>query len=199
MCSVFSSLLDSAGKWQNVTKNRLPGLGPVAVGCPAKIATPPMTSLFLLLSLLAPGALQTAQAATVLPKFEDYRVNQRYQGKNANPVLTRDDRQFRTRIREGAREKVNFAGHYVLTVWGCGASCLMGVVIDGRTGRVYWIPFTICCWPLDVLEPLEFHLDSRLIVFTGSRNEKGQGVYYYKFNGSRFVLLQAIGREEHAP
>jgi len=75
----------------------------------------------------------------------------------------------------------------------------MGVVIDGRTGRVYWLPTKICCWPLEVQNPLEFRVDSRLIIFTGSRDEEKQGVYYYKFNGGRFVLLKAVEREGHAP
>jgi hypothetical protein len=148
-----------------------------------------MTSFLLLFSLF----LSAAQTAAPLPKFEDYRVTQRFEGKNAKTVLrTRADRQFRTRLREASQEKVNFAGHYVLSVWGCGGGCLMGLVIDARSGRVDWIPFNLCCWPLDVEEPLDFRLDSRLIVFTGSRNEKGQGIYYYKFERNRFVLLHAV-------
>ena len=152
-----------------------------------------MTSLFFLLSVFLPGALASAQTAAPLPKFEDYRVAERFEGKAAGPVLrTRTDRQFRTRLREAAQEKVNFAGNYVLATWGCGGGCVMGAAIDGQTGRVYWLPFTICCWPVEVEKPLDFRPDSRLIVFTGSRNEKGQGVYYYKFEGNRFVLLRAV-------
>ncbi|HEY6969216.1 MAG TPA: hypothetical protein VJA94_08430 [Candidatus Angelobacter sp.] len=151
-----------------------------------------MTSLLLPLTLLLSGALQTAPNPSVPPKFEDYRVTEQYKGKNAKPVLTRHDLRFRTRITEGAQEKVNFAGHYILTTWGCGGGCVTGVVIDAPTGKVYWLPFTICCWPVEVEDPIQFRVDSRLVIFTGSRNEKGQGVYYYKFEGNRFVLLQAV-------
>ena len=156
-----------------------------------------MTSLFLLLTLLS-GALQTAPTPSLPPKFEDYRVTEQYKGKNAKPILTRDDVRFRTRIREGALEKVNFAGHYVLTTWGCGASCVMGVLIDARTGRVYWLPMKVCCGPLEVENPLDYRVDSRLIIFTGSPDEEKQGVYYYKFEGNRFVLLQTVEKKAEA-
>ena len=148
---------------------------------------------FLLFFHSASGPVQTT---STLPKFEDYRVTEHFAGKNAKPVLvTKDDRQFRTRLTEGAREKVNFAGHYVLTVWGCGGGCLSGAVIDAKTGKVSWLPFSICCWPEDVEKPIGFRLDSRLVVFTGSRNEEGQGIYYYKFDGDRFTLLKAIEKK----
>lgn len=32
---------------------------------------------------------------------------------------------------------VNFAGHYVVITWGCGASCQRGAMVDGLTGRIY--------------------------------------------------------------
>jgi len=151
-----------------------------------------MTLLLLLALLSFPATLQSGQTVASTPKFEDYRVTEQYKGKNAKPVLTRDDLRFRTRIREGAQQRVNFAGHYVLTTWGCGASCVMGVVIDARTGRVYWLPMKVCCWPLEVEDPLAYRIDSSLIVFTGSPDEEKQGVYYYKFEGNRFILLQAV-------
>jgi hypothetical protein len=153
-------------------------------------------SVFLLLVLMATiasCAASLAQDNQPVPRFEDYRVKERYEGKTAQPLLaTRGDRQFRTMLREAAREKPNFAGHYVLTAWGCGAECLMGAALDAKTGKVFWIPFTICCWPDDVKSGMDFRLDSSLIVFTGSRNEKGGGVYYYKFEKDRFTLVRAI-------
>jgi hypothetical protein len=146
--------------------------------------------------LLAITGFSPIQGETPLPKFDDYQVDEQYHGKTASPVITNHDREFRTRLRYAAREKANFAGHYVVTVWGCGAACLMGAAIDAKTGKVYWIPFTICCWPLEVEKPLDFRLDSSLIVFTGSRGEQGGGVYYYKFDGRQFVLLRAIEKPQ---
>jgi len=156
-----------------------------------------MTSLFFALSLLLGNPLIAQQNGAATPKFEDYAVKEQYKGKVAQPVLrTKSDREFRTRLREGAKEKVNFAGHYVLITWGCGGGCVMGAALDAKTGTVSWIPFTLCCWPLEVEDPLNFRVDSKLIVFTGSRGEQGQGVYYYRFEGGKFVLLKAIEKPQ---
>ena len=52
----------------------------------------------------------------------------------------------------------------------------MGAALDARTGSVWWIPFTLCCWPLEVENPLNFRVDSKLIVFTGIENRRGRKV-----------------------
>jgi hypothetical protein len=148
-------------------------------------------SLFLLLAVYP-----QVQTNAVVPKFEDYQVQEQYKGKTAPPIITKKEREFRTRLREGARGKANFAGRYVLTVWGCGAQCLMGAAIDAKSGKVYWLPFSLCCWPVEVEHPLDFRLDSSLIIFTGSRSEEGYGVYYYKFDDGQFTLLRAIEKPQ---
>ena len=73
----------------------------------------------------------------------------------------------------------------------------MGAVIDAKTGRVYWWDFTVCCWPADVdekFEPIEVRLNSKLIVFSGARNEKEDdvGTHFYKFEDGRFVHIKSI-------
>ncbi|HEX7333686.1 MAG TPA: hypothetical protein VF290_19450, partial [Pyrinomonadaceae bacterium] len=119
-------------------------------------------------------------------------------GKNAPVIITRADRMFRTRLKEAAQEKPNFAGHYILTAWGCGAGCLMGAAIDANTGKVYWFPHTICCWNEterdDNFNPIEFRLSSRLVVFTGLRNERegDQGAHFYEFDGKRFKFILTL-------
>jgi hypothetical protein len=132
-------------------------------------------------------------------RFTDYPVREQFTGKNAPLVLTRKDRAYRTRLSEAAKEKPNFAGRYILAAWGCGTECLMGTLIDARTGRVYWIPFTVCCWGTDVdnnFRAIEFRPDSRLIIFTGARNEEGNGTYFYKFENNRFRLVYSVERLE---
>ena len=130
----------------------------------------------------------------LVPRFEDYAVTERYEGKAATPVLaTKQDRLYRTRLRDAAQGKPDFAGHYIVSVFGCGASCVMGAVIDAKTGRVTWFPFTICCStvPVDQYEPVRYKLSSRLVVFQGMRNEDGhEGTYYYKFDAGRFIPIQ---------
>src|ERR1700733_9657710 len=75
------------------------------------------------------------------PDFADYPGAAVYHGRNAAPILaTREDRQFRTMIRNGARGKPNFDGHYIVWTWGCGTDCEMGVIIDAITGKVVSLP-----------------------------------------------------------
>ncbi len=51
---------------------------------------------------------------------------------------------------------VNFAGHYNLARWGCGTSCINGVITDLITGRVYDIPSATIDY--------QFKIDSRLLI-----------------------------------
>jgi hypothetical protein len=134
------------------------------------------------------------------PRFRDYPVSEAYIGKNAPVVLKPDDMMYRTRLREAAKKKPNFAGHYILAAWGCGAQCLMGAVIDARTGKVFWLPHTGCCWGSDVderFEPIEFRLESSLVVFSGLRNEKegDDGAHFYKFEKGRFQHIKSVLKE----
>ncbi|MFM0160350.1 hypothetical protein [Paraburkholderia sediminicola] len=138
--------------------------------------------------------MSVAQAAdTGAPRFEDFAVSDTFAGKAAKVrLVSADDKEYATRIREASRQKPNFAGHYVLASWGCGASCVSTVVIDAKTGRVAWLLFTVCCWDVDVQEPIEFRRDSRLLVVHGSRNEEGGGTYYYALDKDSFKLVKAV-------
>lgn len=44
---------------------------------------------------------------------------------------------FITRIKEGCKDGINFAGHYTLIYWGCGTACQYGVIVDRKTGIIY--------------------------------------------------------------
>lgn len=143
-------------------------------------------------------------AQSTLPNFKDYSINEKiYNGLTAPLVLTRDDLMFKTRLKWATKNiKPNFAGHYILTTWGCGAQCLMGAVIDAKTGKVYWIEFSICCWWSssldDEIQPIEFRPESRMIVFTGFRNEKDgdNGTHYYQFVNEQFVHIRSVIKPE---
>jgi hypothetical protein len=90
------------------------------------------------------------------PRFEDYAVTEIFTGKPAVPLIeTPLERMYRTRIREGAMKGwgvfrdgkeqpgPNFAGHYFVIQWGCGTACLMMVLADGLTGKIYYPPQAI--------------------------------------------------------
>jgi hypothetical protein len=125
------------------------------------------------------------------PGFGDFQV-QPFKGRLAKlQIVSEKDKQYATRLRELSHQKPNFAGHYTLVSWGCGASCVMAAAIDAETGKVTWLPFTLCCWDVTISEPLEFRRDSRLLVAHGSRNETGAGDYYYQIDASGFTLVKA--------
>ena len=141
-------------------------------------------------------AVTFAHADTSLPAFKDFPAPL-YQGKIATvKIASAKDRQYRSRLRQSSGQKPNFAGHYTLTSWGCGASCVMAVAIDAETGRTVWLPFTVCCWDVDVDDPISFKADSRLVEIRGSHDESGGGTYFYALDKTGFTLVKAIEKQK---
>ena len=130
------------------------------------------------------------------PKFSDY-LSEPYDGPRASVNLVSDfDKNFRTRIRGTQSQPVNFAGEYVLSTWGCGMSCSMGVAVSSRTGRVVALPGTACCWKGEG-ERVIFKKNSRLLVLAGLINEGGKyGAHFYELKNDQFVHVKTIVVEE---
>ncbi|MFD1874912.1 hypothetical protein [Hymenobacter bucti] len=137
-----------------------------------------------------------AHGQTRLPVFAQYPAGAPYWGKPVAPRLVPGTAawHFRTRIREASRPPVNFAGHYVLASWGCGAECLIFALIDCKTGIVQFDTPTVCCWGTAVphnFEPIYGRLDSRLLVLTGLLNEAGpSGTHYFAFSHGQLSPLR---------
>jgi len=154
-----------------------------------------MKRLTLLIAALA--ALVAPAAYAQVPQFSDYPAHP-YSGPAAPLILaSKMDINFRTRLLEAARGPVNFAGVYSLATFGCGTECVMGAAVNLRTGRVVWLPSTICCWPADAdakFQPVAFRADSTLLVLSGLRDEKegDQGAHFYRIDGDRFVFIRDI-------
>lgn len=138
----------------------------------------------------------TLLSQTHKPKFSDYPVNNIYVGRVKSPILVTDfDKMYRTRLREVAKGKPDFAGKYVLAYWGCGTSCLAGAAIDLTSGRVIWLPGTICCWSYTTLEtePVQYFINSRLLRLTGMLIEEGEiAEHYYLLDKGQFKKLISI-------
>lgn len=138
-------------------------------------------------------AAYAESSALGAPTFGEYHEPIAKLKVSAEPKLvSSQDREFKTRITEASKQRANFAAHYVLSSFGCGASCVMSFALDKKSGEVAWLPFTVCCWSsvhVDA-DPISFKRDSRLVIITGSRNEQGKGVYYYEFKNAKFVLVQ---------
>lgn len=152
--------------------------------------------LVLLLGLLLSAASLAGETAPA--DFQDFPATPAHTGATARPRLLRvQDRLYRTQIRLAAQDgKVNFAGHYVLSAFGCGGGCLMAFALDTDTGQVSWLPFTVS-WSVEdkgigvEFLPFDFRPDSRLLIIAGSRNEHGHGLYRYLLEHGRFRLLHA--------
>jgi hypothetical protein len=99
--------------------------------------------------------------STRLPTFQDYPVKEIFHGAPHPPILvTPEQRRYRTLIREGVEKGwgvltdgawgseqnkpgPNFAGHYIVITWGCGAPCMRMAVADAESGAVYNPPVSV--------------------------------------------------------
>jgi hypothetical protein len=139
------------------------------------------------------------------PRFEDFLVPAERLDYPARPVLTsRDAREFRTMLREAAAKGPNFAGHYTIAVWGCGAGCNDFGIIDAKSGRVFFEPDLRDISAVDVEDPdaqyinLRFRADSRLLVVIGApkEDEARDGVAFYEWTGAGLKLLRFEARSQ---
>src|SRR5581483_12123079 len=154
------------------------------------------------IALVALLTLTTLHTQT--PAFSDYPVSgPKFTGKPAMPVLkTAYERSFRTAIREAAEHGPNFAGHYTVAEWGCGAGCVSVVIVDAANGAIYRAPFRNLGWAMrkyegvasndDKFKQLDYRLDSRLFIARGCPEETNCASYFWEWNGSQFKLLRRI-------
>ena len=165
-----------------------------------------LLAAFCLCFCAAPSFAQGGAA----PAFDDYREPV-FRGRAAALKLTTPEaRGYRTRLREGARRAVNFAGHYKLQTWSCGTGCLQTAFIDAKTGEVSFPAeldgFIVCFYdpkPVESLEEaLKFRKGSRLIVMSGypvserGKDEPKKGLYYYEWTGRELKLLKFEPKSE---
>jgi len=156
--------------------------------------------LFLTGLILAIASVGFAQSKT--PTFERYAVKvETIKNVKVNLKSHKYANMFRTNLRNAAKEGVNFAGHYILTTWGCGTNCSQTAVIDTRSGRVFFpevlqeIGIGYCELP-DEVEPLVSRADSRLLVLSGfkggdlSKKSAPCGIYYLEWTGTDFKQVK---------
>ena len=155
--------------------------------------------------LLAFSSIGFAQSPT--PTFTRYAVKvEKKKNVRVNLRSHRDANKFRTNLRNAAKEGVNFAGHYILTTWGCGTNCSQSAIIDARNGRVFFpdqlegAGFGFCELPDDT-EPVVFQADSRLLVLNGfkggdlSQENAPCGIYYLEWTGRNFKQVQFVEKK----
>ena len=125
---------------------------------------PCATALALLCSLLAAGQKPP-------PRLGDYPVPEIWREATAPlKIHSRPEQSFRTRLITASKQPPNFAGHYRVTIWGCGSECVSGAVIDLATGQVLAPPlgggtayFSVCQSAYEG-SGVDYRLDSRLMI-----------------------------------
>jgi hypothetical protein len=151
------------------------------------------------------AAVGTSPAQKSLPQFAQYpAVVEKAQAKSINFKRSPGAGSFRTRLSEGIREGVNFAGHYAVVGWGCGTGCISGAIVDTRTGIVYWPEqfnaFGVLYSDGNYADPpVEYKKNSRLLVIHGIPGEKDDdtpakpsGIYYYEWKNNRLRQVKFV-------
>lgn len=129
------------------------------------------------------------------PRFQDYVSAPLYEGPRARVQLrTPFAQRFRSELLDTESEAINFAGEYVVSVWGCGTDCLSGAVVSARTGKVIPLP-TLCCWEGNEEEQLIFFPNSRLLVLSGIVQQGGEyGSHFYDITTQGLTRIRTLLR-----
>jgi hypothetical protein len=151
------------------------------------------------------------------PRFNDYPAKP-YTGPNAAPDVRSDprSRMYRTQLRGWAREKPNFAGHYILATWGCGTSCTQIAVINALTGKVSHPPGVRTNSAVNVhhellisgdssqrradFGALWYSVDSRLLVLIGAPEARveNRGISYFVWENDGLRRIRFVPKAGYA-
>jgi hypothetical protein len=131
-------------------------------------------------------------ASGLKPSFENYIV------VTSNEVLRSidfsshpDAENFRTRLEYSLNERPNFAGHYIVSNWGCGTMCQMVAIVDVKNGDVFF-PFTTSmgvCFQADSSLIITNPLDEMTIEDFGEDMPDWLTSGYYTWDGMQMHLL----------
>jgi membrane dipeptidase len=131
-------------------------------------------------------------ASGLKPSFENYIV------VTSNEVLRSidfsshpDAENFRTRLEYSLNERPNFAGHYIVSNWGCGTMCQMVAIVDVKNGDVFF-PFTTSmgvCFQVDSSLIITNPLDEMTIEDFGEDMPDWLTSGYYTWDGMQMHLL----------
>lgn len=140
-------------------------------------------------------SLTLVHAKSTVPQFKDYPVQSVYTGKTAQLDLSDESaRMFRTRLRDALKEKPDFAGEYVTTMWGCGASCRTYSFVSKRTGKLLQVGFG---GEENAEDVVATRPNSRLLVTEEENRNANYEVVnittrFYVLEKSKFKLLKTV-------
>jgi hypothetical protein len=125
---------------------------------------------------------------TKMPNFKDYVVNEIYTSKPAAVDLSSSPsaKMFKTRLTEGIKKGVNFAGAYTIVSWGCGTNCSTSAILETKTGKV--LAWFVSCGAE------QYEKDSKLLIINPTGNGRisypdGCKTEYYIWDGSKLTKI----------
>ncbi len=152
-------------------------------------------------------ALTFAAFGQQAPSFKQYAARvEKIRNINVDLKSHKSARMFRTNLRNSAKEGVNFAGHFIVSNWGCGTNCSETAIIDARNGRVFFpdilegATFGFCEFG-DADEPIAYKPNSRLFILNGFKageldkpNSKC-GIFYLEWTGTAFRQVKFVEKK----
>lgn len=163
--------------------------------------------LILVILTLMVAATGSAQKGKT-PTFAENGVRiERIKSINVDLSSNKNARMYRTNLRNAAKGGVNFAGHFIVTSWGCGTNCNEGAIIDARNGKVFF-PTQLAgfgvgfeSWLGDD-DPLEFKPGSKLLILKGyasselNKEHPSGGYYYFIWNGTSLRQIKFVKKSD---
>ncbi len=166
------------------------------------VTTLPCLIAGLIILCLAASIVSSALAMDQeLPKSDDYLVKDQFNGVPV-PVDLKSHpsaSQFKTRLRDGAKEGPNFSVYYTVITWGCGSSCSSLALINANSGQVIFPDEISPIFFVGIIEDPNIDYDviynknSSLLIIHGVPSTKEKpGTYYYNFKNNIFELIESI-------
>jgi hypothetical protein len=181
--------------------DRAPPLKAISVG--RLLSYPMHVCLRMIILSIALSSNGNIFAQKRIPGFTDYPAEVIRTGTSVKVKIhsTGDTSCFRTMLRNTVRSGERFAGHYVLSYWGCGTECARLGIVDMLIGHSYVSPFSVTGVGIKV------RWDSRLLIVNdpdavgsnyGVPSPLRYKPNYYLWTG-RHLLLIANGKVTNEP
>jgi hypothetical protein len=131
------------------------------------------------------------------PKFAQYPAPVYFGPVGRLDLSSPESFAYRTRLRAASQGPVNFAGHFQIATWGCGAGCVTGAMVDAFTGHVTFLPSVSTAGMEAVMDEnfnaFEFRNNSRLIVLSGKLTQNGAlGAHFFAWDGAVLIRVDTV-------
>ena len=144
-------------------------------------------------------ALVSSSLHAKTPTYQDFPAFT-HTGKNQPLKLNNKSKKYRTLFKEISQQQPNFAGQYVMHIFGCGGGCSSALAYNAKTGQSFILGQTFgdCYHKAKgyTANDIVFDLKSRLVVATGTRdgNQAHCETVYYVVDQDHFKEIASKKR-----